>query len=128
LASVVFLSGLSTSVATWSAPALMRLYGQQPGQFAGWLAAVTLVSGIVGVTSSGRLVEQARRHGGYTAVMRPAAIGALLCAPASFMAIAPGIALFAAGMTLFQLSAAVAIVVPVIAINFRVPNELRGRT
>ncbi|QRF63368.1 MFS transporter [Variovorax paradoxus] len=128
LISVVFLSGLSSSVATWGAPALMRLYGQQPGDFAGWFAAVTLGAGIVGVTASGRLVDWARRNGDYSAVMLPAAVAALVCAPASTMALASNVKLFAVGMTIFQLAAAVAIVVPVIAINFRIPNELRGRT
>lgn len=106
----------------------MRLYGQQPGDFAGWFAAVTLGAGIVGVTASGRLVDWARRNGDYSAVMLPAAVAALVCAPASTMALASNVKLFAVGMTIFQLAAAVAIVVPVIAINFRIPNELRGRT
>lgn len=128
LVSVMFLSGLTTSVATWGAPALMRLYGQQPADFAGWYAAVTLGAGLVGVTASGRLVDWARRNGGYSAVALPAAAGALVCAPASTMAIAPSVACFAAGMTVFQLAAAIAVVVPVIAINFQMPNELRGRT
>jgi MFS family permease len=60
--------------------------------------------------------------------MIPAALSALVCAPASMMAMAPNVTLFAVGMTIFQLGGAVAIVVPVIAINFRIPNELRGRT
>ncbi|NIJ37184.1 MFS family permease [Sphingopyxis panaciterrae] len=128
LGGVVFLTGLSTSFTTWAAPALMRLYGQQPGDFAGWYAAVTLGGGAVGVAASGRLVDWARRGGGYSAVMIPAALSALACAPASTMAMAPSVTLFAVGMIIFQLAGAIAIVVPVIAINFRIPNELRGRT
>ncbi|HUD93643.1 MFS transporter [Sphingobium sp.] len=128
LAGVGLLTGLSTCITTWAAPALMRIYGQQPGDFAGWYAAVTLGSGIVGVAASGRLVGWAQRNGGYRAVMIPAAIAALLCAPATTMAMAPDVGIFAIAMTVFQLSYSVAIVVPVISINFRVPNELRGRT
>ncbi|MEE4453383.1 MFS transporter [Novosphingobium resinovorum] len=128
LTGVGLLTGLSTCITTWAAPALMRLYGQQPGDFAGWYAAVTLGSGIVGVAASGRLVGWAQRNGGYHAVMTPAALAALLCAPATAMAMAPDVRLFAVAMTLFQLAYSVAIVVPVISINFRVPNELRGRT
>ncbi|HWE47911.1 MAG TPA: MFS transporter, partial [Caulobacteraceae bacterium] len=33
-AGIMFLSGAATGVSSWIAPALMRLYGQQPGQFA----------------------------------------------------------------------------------------------
>lgn len=128
LAGVVFLNGLSASIVTWAAPALMRLYGQQPGDFAGWYAAVTLGAGVIGVAASGRLVERTRRTGGYSAVMIPSALGALLCAPASAMAMAPSVALFAVGMAIFLFAFSVAIVVPAIAINFRIPSELRGRT
>lgn len=127
LAGVGLLTGMSTNISTWAAPALMRLYHQQPGDFAGWYAAVILGSGGVGVAASGQLVSWAQRNGGYSAVMIPAAIGALVCAPASVMAIMPSVALFAVSLTVFQLAAAVAIVVPVIAINFLIPNELRGR-
>lgn len=128
LAGVGLLSGLSTCITTWAAPALMRLYGQQPGDFAGWYAAVTLGSGILGVAASGQLVSWAQRNGDYRAIMVPAAVAALFCAPATTMAMAPDVRLFAVAMTLFQLAYSVAIVVPVISINFRVPNELRGRT
>lgn len=127
LAGVGLLTGMSTSIATWAAPALMRLYHQQPGDFAGWYAAVILGSGGVGVAASGQLVSWAQRNGGYSAVMIPAAIGALVCAPASAMGMAPGVSLFAGALTVFQLAVSVAIVVPVIAINFLIPNELRGR-
>ncbi|MCO7597476.1 MULTISPECIES: MFS transporter [Pseudomonas] len=127
LAGVGLLTGMSTSIATWAAPALMRLYHQQPGDFAGWYAAVILGSGGVGVAASGKLVSWAQRNGGYSAIMIPAAIGALVCAPASAMGMAPGVSLFAGALTVFQLAVSVAIVVPVIAINFLIPNELRGR-
>lgn len=127
LAGVGLLTGMSSSVNTWAAPALMRLYHQQPGDFAGWYAAVILGSGGVGVAASGRLVSWAQRSGGYSAVMIPAALGALICAPASAMGMAPGVTLFAGALTVFQLAVSVAIVVPVIAINFLIPNELRGR-
>ena len=125
---VVCINGLSAGIVTWAAPALMRLYGQQPGDFAGWYAAVTLGAGVVGVAASGKLVDWARRNGGYSAVMIPAAIAALVCAPASAMAMAPSVTLFAVGMTVFMLGFSIAIVVPAIAINFQIPNELRGRT
>lgn len=127
LAGVGLLTGMSTNIATWAAPALMRLYHQQPGDFAGWYAAVILGSGGIGVAASGKLVSWAQRNGGYRAVMIPAAISALICAPASAMAIMSSVTLFAVTLTVFQLAAAVAIVVPVIAINFLIPNELRGR-
>ena len=122
------LAGLSSGVGFWLAPALMRLYGQQPGAFAGWFSTVGLVTGIVGALTSGKLAEVARRRRGPEAVMLPAAIAAVLCVPASFVAVMPDVPWFAVAVTALMLSAGVAMMIPVIAINFRMPNELRGFT
>jgi len=126
LGGTMFLSGMSTGVLSWIPPALTRLYGQQPGDFAGWFSAVSLVSSVAGILAGGKLVDRVHRRGGRGRVMRPAAIAALLCVPASFMAVMPNLIWFALCAMLFTIAYAVAISIPVIAINFRIPNELRG--
>jgi MFS family permease len=126
LGGTMFLSGMSTAILSWIPPALSRLYGQQPAAFAGWFGAVSLVAGIGGILAGGKLVQLFYRRDGQGSVMRPAAIAALLGVPASCLALAPNLFLFAAGAALFIVAFAIAISIPVIAINFRIPNELRG--
>lgn len=126
LGGTMFLSGMSTGVMTWIPPALTRIYGQQPAAFAGWFSAVTLVSSLAGLLAGGKLSEMFFRRGGRGEVMRPAAVAALLCVPASFMAVMPSLVGFAVCVALFTIAYAIAISIPVIAINFRIPNELRG--
>lgn len=127
-AGMMFFTFASIGVVSWIAPALMRVYGQQPGDFATWLSLVQLAAGIAGVLAAGRLSEVAHRRGGRGSVMLPAALAAALCAPASWMATAPNLSWFAAGLFVFMTCSAVAMAIPVIAINFRIPNELRGLT
>jgi MFS family permease len=126
LGGTMFLSGMSTAILSWIPPALTRLYGQQPADFAGWFGAVSLVAGLGGILAGGKLVQLFYRRGGRGRVMRPAAGAALLCAPAACLALTPNLFWFAAGAALFIVAYAIAISIPVIAINFRIPNELRG--
>ncbi|VWC51144.1 major facilitator transporter [Burkholderia lata] len=120
------LGGLVSGLRTWCAPALMRLYELQPGDFASWLSAVMLISGLAGHLLSSRLVNMARGRGGDQTAMLLAAIAAVLCIPGSFLATTSDTWGFAALMSLFMVASGVAVSIPVIVINFRIPNELRG--
>jgi MFS family permease len=125
---MMFLSGVSSGVFIWVMPALTRLYGQEPGDYAAWLSIVTLAAGLVGVVLSGWLIQSELRRGGMRALLIPAAVGALVSGFCSFIAVTPNVPCFAVVMTLGLVGSAVAISVPVISINFRIPNELRGLT
>lgn len=57
LGGTMFLSGMSTGVLSWILPALTRIYGQQPADFAGWFSAITLVSSVSGLLAGGKLGE-----------------------------------------------------------------------
>jgi MFS family permease len=120
------LGGVVSGLRTWVAPALMRLYGLQPGDFAVWLSAVMLISGLGGHVLSSKLVNMARARGGDQTAMLLAALAAALCIPGSFLAMTAGIWGFAALMSVFMIASGVAVSIPVIVINFRIPNELRG--
>ncbi|MEJ5979623.1 MFS transporter [Novosphingobium sp. PS1R-30] len=126
LAGTTFLSGMSTGVLNWIPPALTRLYGQEPSQFAGWFGTVSLVSVLAGMLAGGKLGERFHRHAGRDGVLRPAAVAAAVCAPASFMAMMPDLAWFAASTVCFTIAYAIAISIPMIAIALRIPNQLRG--
>ncbi|MGD9811621.1 MAG: MFS transporter [Sphingobium sp.] len=120
------LSGLANGVTVWAVPALMRLYDQKPGDFALWLSPLALIVGIAGMTLGGQLVQSAMKRERREAVLLPAALAALIGTVGNFMALMPGVMGFAALMAIGNLSYAVAISIPVIAISFRIPNELRG--
>lgn len=124
--AIMFLCGAQYGINTWTAPALMRLYGQQPGDFAGWLSAIALLAGIVSTLAGGRLIERARRTPGPGAMMRPAIWASLILAPTCCVAMMPTVLWFAVTMALFQFLVGVAMAIPVISINFAIPNELRG--
>jgi MFS family permease len=126
LAGTTFLSGMSTGVVSWMAPALTRIYGQQPGDFAGWFGTVSLISVLVGMVVGGRLSEYFRHREGQGSVMQPAAFAAAACAPASFVAMMPNLVWFAVAAICFTVAFAVAITIPMVAISFTIPNELRG--
>lgn len=126
LAGTTCLSGMSTAVLTWLPAAITRVYGQQPGEFASWFGTVSLVAILAGMLAGGKLGERFHRREGREGVLRPAAFAAIVCAPASFMATMPDLVWFAASTICFTIAYAIAISVPMIAINFRIPNELRG--
>lgn len=105
---------------------LIRNHGLTPGQFAGWLSAVTLAGGIVGALAGGWLGEVGRRRGGRTGVLVPALIGALLSAPLSLFALASSVPVFAVTLALNIVMGAVVATVGMVAVTMNVPNEVRG--
>lgn len=127
-AGMTFLAGASTGVQVWFAPALMRLYNLQPGDFAIGFSIQMLATSLISLAASSTLVNLARDRGGDRLLMLPAAIAATLCAPAAFMALTPNVIWFAAFSAVFAVAGGIAIAIPVIAISLRIPNELRGLT
>jgi MFS family permease len=125
--AMMALCGSSTALQAWSAPALIRLYGLRPGDFAWASSIATLAGGIAATLLSGRVFNLARKQGGTRRSMQAAGVAAALCAPASFLAVMPNLWAFALLGLLAIIGGGVAIAVPVIAINFRLPNEVRGR-
>ncbi|MDZ3833109.1 MAG: MFS transporter [Sphingopyxis sp.] len=123
---MMFLSGLASGVMVWSVPALMRLYGQSPADLATWLAPLSLVVGIAGMIVGGRLVQARVRTGDMRELLAPAITAALVGSIGNFMAVMPNVIGFAFLLTLSNFTYAIAISVPVIAINYRIPNDLRG--
>lgn len=125
---IAALIGMRQGVALWLPTALMRLYGQTPGQFAGWFSAVTLACGLFAAITAGRLAQIAIRRGRPESVMRPAAISMVFCVPGSFVAMTPSLPWLAAAYATFTACAGIAMMMVVIAINVKMPNELRGLT
>ncbi|HEX3917421.1 MAG TPA: MFS transporter [Caulobacteraceae bacterium] len=123
---IMCLSGASSGLYTFLAPALMRLYKLQPGDFALPASVITIVCGLAAVAAAGKLINAARARGGNRAMLLPAAITTLLIVPCTAMGLMPNVAGFAVLYVFFLFLNDVAIFIPVTAINFQLPNELRG--
>ena len=128
LGGMLFLAAAAAAIASWAPPALMRLYGQTPGQFAGWMSLVTLFGGVTGALIGGQLANLGQRRCGVKGLFFPGVIAALACLPAAFVAVSPSVLTFGALMAVATVFCSAGAVVVVIGINVRMPNELRGTT
>nr|WP_316638947.1 MFS transporter [uncultured Roseateles sp.] len=120
------ISGAVSGVMTWVVPALMRLYKLQPGDFATASSAIVLGCSLLSLLVTGKLVNLCRAKGGHRALMLTAAAAAGLTIPCALMgkmASAPGFAVLCA---LFLIVSNIALALPIMAISFEIPNELRG--
>lgn len=120
------ISGAVSGVMTWVVPALMRLYKLQPGDFATASSAIVLGCSLLSLLVTGKLVNFCRAKGGHRALMMSAAAAAVLTIPCAMMGRMPGAAGFAVLCALFLVVSNVALALPVMAISFEIPNELRG--
>jgi MFS family permease len=110
----------------WSAPLLIRAHGLSPGAFAGWLSAIVLGAGILGSFAGGQLAEFGRKRAGRAGVLIPALVAALVSAPLSVYAIAPGVTTLGVLLGFLLLFSATIATVGVVAITLNIPNEIRG--
>jgi len=126
LLAMLFVQITMQATSVWSAPILMRSYNQSPGQFAGWLGAVTLGGGIVGAFAGGRLGEVGRNSGSRARVLLPALAASVAIAPLSLYAVMPSLGAFGVMLALDLVAAAMVATLGIVAITLNVPNELRG--
>lgn len=126
LTAMLFSTMTFQAAAVWATPVLIRSYHQTPGQFAGWLSAVTFVGGIMGALLGGQLAEFGRRRAGRAGVLLPAIAAAVLTAPLSMFGVAPTVLIFGFLLAGSMLVGAFNATVGVIAITLNVPNEIRG--
>lgn len=126
LAAMLFSGVAAQAVVVWQTPVLIRSYHLSPGQFAGWLSAVTLAGSILGSLAGGQFGEFGRRRAGPSGVLLPAVIAAAASIPLAFFGLAPNVAMFAFMLGAIQLFGAMTQVLGVIAISLNVPNHIRG--
>jgi MFS family permease len=110
----------------WVAPLLMRKFALSPGQFSGWLSAITLGGGIMGAISGGALAELCRRHMGPRAVLLPALAAAVAAAPLSLFGISPDLPVFGFMLAVSLFCAGLIPTLGVLAFTLNIPNEIRG--
>ncbi len=114
------------AAAIWAAPVLTRDYGQQPGDFAGWMGGVLLLSGLLGTILGGLSVDwgqKTRLRGG---LLIGAVLSTLIGIPGALFPLMPSVAGFAVLLGLLLTCGAVTGLVAATAIAVQVPNEVRG--
>lgn len=126
LAAMVFTQITMQAASVWATPVLVRDFGLTPGQFAGWLSAVMLGSGMLGALGGGGLGELGRRRGGRAGVLLPALLAALATVPLSLFALAPSVPIFAGLLALDIFAGAIIATLGAVAITLNIPNEIRG--
>ena len=110
----------------WAPTVLIRSYGQDPGDFAGWLGLVLLLSGIAGSVIGGFAADAGHKSRIRNGILIGAVAAAGLSIPGAFFPVMPGVTGFALLLALLMLCGAVTGLVTATTIAVLVPNELRG--
>lgn len=115
-----------TAAAIWVSPVLERFYHLQPGQFAGWLGAIVLGTGIVGSIIGGIVADMGQSSRIRGGLMIGAIVAAAIGVPAALFPIMPGVGTFALAIAALMLAGNVTAMVASVALTVWLPNELRG--
>ena len=114
------------AAAIWVAPVLERSYHLQPAEFAGWVGAIVLITGLIGSIVGGVVSDwgqSSRIRGG---LMAGAIAAAALGVPAALFPIMPDVGTFATTFFVLTLAGNVTAMVATVALTVWLPNELRG--
>lgn len=114
------------AAAIWAAPVLTRNFGQQPEQFAGWMGAIMLGTGIAGAILGGFAADLGQKSGRRGGLLLGAVAAAVLAIPAALFPIAPSTTLFAIALGTLVLCGTVTGLITSVALTVFIPNELRG--
>ena len=110
----------------WVAPVLSRDFNLNPQEFAGWVGALMLGTGIAGAILGGisaDLGQKSSRRGG---IILGAVVAAGIGVPAAFFPLMPSVTTFAIALGVLALCGAVTGLVVSVALTVLLPNELRG--
>lgn len=110
----------------WAAPVLQRDYGLQPAEFAGWLGAIILSTGILGSMLGGFVADWGQKSGRRGGILIGALAAAAIGVPTALFPIMPNIAGFAVTIGLLILCGTVTGLITSVALTVLLPNELRG--
>ena len=114
------------AAAIWAAPVLTRDYGQQPQDFAGWMGAIMLLTGIAGGILGGLAADLGQKTGRRGGLLVGAVVAAALSIPAALFPVAGSTTMFAVALGLLVLSGTVTGLITSVALTVYIPNELRG--
>jgi MFS family permease len=110
----------------WAAPVLTRNHGLTPSEFAGWMGALILLTGLVGAVLGGIAADWGQKNGRRGGILIGAVIAAVAGVPAAVFPIIPDVTGFAVALGALMLGGTVTGLVVSVALTVLLPNELRG--
>ena len=114
------------AAAIWVSPVLERSYNLQPADFAGWVGAIVLLTGIIGSIIGGVVADMGQSSKVRGGLMIGAIVAAALGVPTALFPIMPGVGSFAVAFFILTLAGNVTAMVASVALTVWLPNELRG--
>ena len=114
------------AAAIWVSPVLERTYDLQPGEFAGWVGAIVLGTGIIGSIIGGIVADLGQSSKIRGGLMIGAIAAAAIGVPAALFPVMPGVGSFAILFFMLSLIGNVTGMVASVALTVWLPNELRG--
>ena len=114
------------AAAIWVSPVLQRDYHIQPGDFAGWLGALVLVTGIVGAVIGGIVADLGQKSRVRGGLLIGAIVAAAVGVPSALFPIIPSVSGFAVAIGALMLAGNVTGLIASVALTVWLPNELRG--
>jgi MFS family permease len=114
------------AAAIWVSPVLQRNYHLQPGDFAGWLGGLVLVTGVVGAIIGGIVADLGQKSSIRGGLMIGAIVAAVVGVPSALFPVVPGVTGFAIAIGALMLAGNVTGLIASVALTVWLPNELRG--
>lgn len=110
----------------WAAPVLSRNHGLTPGEFAGWMGLLVIITGVIGAVLGGLSADWGQKSGRRGGILLGAVIAAACGIPAALFPVIPDVTGFALALGVLLLSGTVTGLVMSVALTVLLPNELRG--
>ena len=113
---------------TWIPAIFMRSFGWHPSEIGLAFGLIVMTCGSVGILAGGLLADRLTRRGHADAAVRAGLYGGLATIPLAALAPllpTPGLILAASGLTLVAVTSTQAL--PLVAVQFMTPNNLRAR-
>lgn len=114
------------AAAIWVSPILQRDYHLQPGDFAGWLGALVLVTGIVGAIIGGIVADAGQKSRIRGGLLIGAIVAAAIGVPSALFPVIASVGGFAFAIGALMLAGNITGIVVSVALTVWLPNELRG--
>lgn len=114
------------AAAIWVSPVLQRNYHLQPGDFAGWLGGLVLVTGIVGAVIGGIVADVGQKSHIRGGLLIGAVVAAAVGVPSALFPVVPGVTGFAVAVGALMLAGNITGLIASVALTVWLPNELRG--
>lgn len=125
-AGQIGVSMADTAAGIWATPVLVRSYHLQPAQFAGWVGAILLVSGVLGSMLGGFGADFGQRSGRRGGILIAAVVATAFSVPGGFFPVMPSLTGFQAMFFLLLTCGTTTSIVASTTIAVLIPNEERG--